>query len=192
MNTACIIIAQIIAIIAFGFTILSTEADNKKDVLLYNGTANCLAIIEYILLGAWAGALSCTLAFLRNLIFKRYEVVPTKVVVIYLISVIIISIPTIDSFISTLPLTNIIAYTIALSRNNIKAIKIVSIYTCFTGAAYNLVNYAFVGILTTSIEAVTSTIGYMKVVKNEKNYLYNQLLKYTTIVVYFFYNFQIY
>ena len=67
MNSA-FIIANILGGFIFILNVLSDAKLTTKKVYIYNGLCNGLSIIQYVLLGAWTGALCCAIAVIRNII----------------------------------------------------------------------------------------------------------------------------
>lgn len=168
MNYTLILLAQIFAILAFALEILTTQAKNKEKVLYYNGLSNLAYIIEYVCLSAWTGALCCVVALIRNYIFKEFKVISSKVLIIFIVLTVLINIPTIDSFMSIFPILNILLVTNSLSQNNLSEIKIIYMITSLLTIGYNIVNYAFVGVITATIEMISSFIGYIRIPNRHK------------------------
>ena len=88
MNSA-FIIANILGGFIFILNVLSNAKLTTKKVYIYNGLCNGLAIIQYVLLGAWTGAICCVIAVLRNIIFALFKKdIPIIYLIVYIVLVI--------------------------------------------------------------------------------------------------------
>src|SRR5574344_1753399 len=82
-----IILAQIIAVIAFILEVLGNTKNKKINILIYHTISNVLFSISYFLLGADAlsAAYLLVLAALRNIVFLYYESKGKQTPIIWLI-----------------------------------------------------------------------------------------------------------
>jgi hypothetical protein len=149
------IAAQVVGVIEFVFNVIGNLKMTTKKILIYNSICSALAILQYCLLGAWAGIACCAAVIIRNIIFSRYKKkIPVSILLLFIAVAIALNIPTIHNVFDALLLANIVAYSIALWTKNVLAIKVVGLATCFTCAAYNYVNGAFAAILSNAVIAI--------------------------------------
>jgi len=164
-----IILAQVVGIIGFYLNINSTLKTTKNKVLLYNGLANIASTIQYLLLGAFNGAICCFIATIRNLVFAKYKNnIPIYVLITYILIVIPLNLIGYDGILSLLPTFNIIIYAIGLYQKNIGTLKIITIIISTTGMIYDICNLAIVGAISQACAMISGTMGYLKY-KKEKN-----------------------
>lgn len=164
-----IIIANIVALFSFIFNIVGTQKNKKNQVLLYNGIANVLSCIQFMLLNAWTGAISCILAAMRNVIFSLFKnKIPLIIFLIYVIIVISLNLPAITSLISIIPVFAIILYGYGLYQNNIAILKIIIIIVNISCLIYDIYNYAFVLALSDSLASSCAIIGFIRYQEKEK------------------------
>ncbi|MCR5223659.1 MAG: YgjV family protein [Bacilli bacterium] len=162
------IIAQVFGVCIFILNIITFSYKETNKVLLFNGLANALSIIQYILLGAYTGALCCTIAVTRNVIFSKFkDKVPVIYLIIYVVLVIIINASFVKSIIDIIPIINIIIFAIALWTKKIKLIKVVGIFTCVDGVFYDFVKKAYTSIINEVIDGVVGVICLLRIKKDE-------------------------
>lgn len=169
MNNIILIIAQVLGVIIlivdiYGMTKLTTEK-----VYLFNALGNGLAVIQYLLLGAWTGALCCLIAVLRNIVFSKYkDKVPLSFLLIYILIVILFNFSLIHSWVDLIPLINIIIYAIALWTKNIINIKVVGFATCIDGVIYDYSKRAYVTIIKELLDGIIAIRCIYLLIKDNK------------------------
>ena len=158
-----IIVANLIALFSFLFNITSTQKNKKGQILLYNGVANVMSCIQFIILGAWTGAISCILAATRNVVFSLFKnKIPLIIFILYVIVVIVLNIPAITSIISIIPVIAIILYGYGLYQNNVGVLKIITVVVNISCLIYDIYNYAFVLAISDSIASISAIIGLIR------------------------------
>lgn len=158
-----IIIAQIMGLLCFVANIFSTQQDTKNKTMIYNRLANCFSGIQYILLGAYNGAISILVAITRDTVFIRYKKkIPLYILIIYIIVAITVNIPCYNGIISLLPIFNIIVYGIAVYQNNVEYLKLAIIFVGISGAIYDAASLAIVGMFSNTFLAISGIIGYIR------------------------------
>ena len=168
MNSA-FIIANILGGFIFILNVLSNAKLTTKKVYIYNGLCNGLAIIQYVLLGAWTGAICCVIAVLRNIIFALFKKdIPIIYLIVYIVLVIGFNIGFINSIIDIVPIINITIYAIALWTKKITNIKIVGIITCVTGIFYDFINGAYITVLNEIVDGIAGIISLRIILKNKR------------------------
>lgn len=158
-----IVVAQIFGAFCFAANILSTQQDTKRKTITYNILSNCFVGIQYILLGAYNGAISILVAIARDTLFMIYKKkLPLYVLIIYIIIAVLVGIPCYNGPISLLPIFNIIAYGIGIYQDDVKYLKIVIIFVGISGAIYDASSLAIVGMTSNAFFAISGIIGYMR------------------------------
>lgn len=163
------IIAQLFGVLGFVFNFLSTQKEEKNQILLYNGLANALSGIQYFFLGAYSGAVSTFIATGRNIVFSRFKKsVPLIILIIYLIIAIMFNIQNVTSVITIIPIINICTYGIAICQNNVKVIKIIVILNSILGLIYDACNLAIASMCSQLFSLIGGIIGYTRSKKIKK------------------------
>lgn len=155
-NIVLVIVAQLFGIITICLSFMSTKSETRKYILFYNSVANFTAGVQYALLGAWSGALCSILALARNLVFKRYEKVPVYVLLSYVLVLVVLNISTIHGFITIVPIINVAITAYALSQDNVVTIKLIGLFTGVSTLAYDIINWAFIGVLSALFSVFSS------------------------------------
>lgn len=167
-----IIIANVIALCSFIFNLTGTQKNKKGQILLFNGIANVMSCIQFILLGAWTGAISCILAATRNVVFSLFKKkIPLLIFIFYVFIVIILNIPAITSLISIIPVAAIILYGYGLYQKDVSVLKIITIIVNVSCLIYNIYNYAFVSAISDSVASISAIIGFIRyycIIKSDK------------------------
>ena len=167
-NAVLVVVAQIFGLITICLSFMSTKSETRNKIFFYNSVANITAAIQYALLGAWSGSLCSILAMCRNFVFKRYDKVPIHILIIYLLILVLFNVPTVHGFISFIPVLNVILYSYALSQDNVVTIKLIGLFTCFTTIGYDIINWAFVGVLSATFEAIVTLFVLSNLYKKYK------------------------
>ena len=169
MNSA-FIIANILGGLIFILNVLSNAKLTTKKVYIYNGLCNGLSIIQYVLLGAWTGALCCVIAVIRNIIFVLFKKdIPVIYLIIYLVIAIGLNIGFINGIVDIIPIINISIYAIALWTKKITNIKIIGIITCITGIIYDFMHGAYITVLNEIVDGIAGFVSLRIITKNNKS-----------------------
>ena len=156
-------IAQIIGTIGLIIVILSFQKNNKENLLKYQIVSTLFFGTQYILLNALSGFFMNTTMCIRNLIFLRYKNrVPKKYLTLIIIIMIFLSLLSYNGPISLLPCIGSIAYTITLAKYSIKATRIANSITCALYIIYNINVLAIAGIISATIELISTIIAIYK------------------------------
>ena len=155
MNVYFFITAQVLGISIFFLNAIGHSKLTTKKVYKYNNICNGLSIIQYCLLGAYSGAVSCFIAVVRNFVFSKFKKkVPFYVLLIYIIIVLIISVNVVKTPFDLIPISNIILYAVGLWTKDIFKIKILGIYTCVSGFIYDFNKKAYASVLNEIVDGV--------------------------------------
>ena len=156
-------LAQLIGIIGLILLILSFQKNNKKNLLKYQIISSLFFAIQYILLKAYSGFFMYITMCIRNIIFSKYEDnVPKKYIIIIVTIMMSLSLLSYNELISLLPCIGSIIYTISLANSNLKTIRIVNTITCILYLIYDIKVLAIAGIISTTIELISTLISLCK------------------------------
>lgn len=142
------IIAQITGIVAVVAFLLSYQQKKRKNIIMLNAASRVLYIIQYILLGAFEGAILDVLGTFssvaaqnknKSFIQKHYKII---VVIIDLV-IFGAGLLTYENFFSLFPIIGVILHTSAFWIDDEKKIRAVSFLGSPFWFVYNLVNCAY-------------------------------------------------
>ena len=92
MNDIFFILAQILAVVAFGLDTLAMQCKKKSGILIMGIASNMTYALEYAFLGAWTGAISLVIGTIRNItyfVFDKKGLKPNIYVLVIFISLLI-------------------------------------------------------------------------------------------------------
>lgn len=165
-----IILAQIFALGGLFLNVMSTQQDEKGKILLYNGLANFTSCIQYILLGAYTGCISCIVASGRNIVFGKYkEKIPIYILLLYYVIAIILNIPAYNGLMSLIPLFNILLFGYGIWQKNVKTTKLIIIIVDSAAIIYDAYNLALVNCISSIISCTSAMLGYYRYSKETTN-----------------------
>lgn len=161
-----VILAQVLALFAILFWVISILLKNKKNILLMQVIANGIYGIEYLLLGAFSAASMNFLSFLRLLVYYFYALLnikmPKWILFVFITLVLLFGIITYDGLISLLPIIITVLYTYAFWQNNLNVARIIYIVAAIIWIYYNYEVGAYVGIIGNILEIITGLISLIK------------------------------
>lgn len=161
-----VILAQVLALFAILFWVISILLKNKKNILLMQVIANGIYGIEYLLLGAFSAASMNFLSFLRLLVYYFYALLnikmPKWILFVFITLVLLFGIITYDGLISLLPIIITVLYTYAFWQNNLNVARIIYIVAAIIWIYYNYEVGAYVGIIGNALEITTGLISLIK------------------------------
>ena len=161
-----VILAQVLALFAILFWVISILLKNKKNILLMQVIANGIYGIEYLLLGAFSAASMNFLSFLRLLVYYFYALLnikmPKWILFVFITLVLLFGIITYDGLISLLPIIITVLYTYAFWQNNLNVARIIYIVAAIIWIYYNYEVGAYVGIIGNALEIITGLISLIK------------------------------
>ena len=161
-----VILAQVLALFAILFWVISILLKNKKNILLMQVIANGIYGIEYLLLGAFSAASMNFLSFLRLLVYYFYTSLnikmPKWILFVFIALVLLFWIITYDGLISLLPIIITVLYTYAFWQNNLNVARIIYIVAAIIWIYYNYEVGAYVGIIGNALEITTGLISLIK------------------------------
>ena len=169
------IFAQLFGILGSISMMLSNWQRSKRKMLLFLVFDNILYFIQYMLLKAYAGAVTNVIGFCRVLVFsnKGKENIKHKNLTLYIILFLylISGILTYNSIIDCLPILATLAYTIFLWQDNIQKIRIGSSIMFLMWMIYDIVVKAYFGAIFECFLLITSIFSIIKLKKTTNDKL---------------------
>ncbi|MBE5820758.1 MAG: YgjV family protein [Clostridiales bacterium] len=167
------IIAQLIGLIIIFLSIIGLQQKKGERFLFYQTIINILYIVQYILLGAITGAVICTIAMIRCIIFWKYKKENKKTPVCFLIIFILLSILsgiiTSNNIFDYILTIGTIVFTYALWQDNMKIMRVGSLISVITYMIYNLIFKAYTAMILDGIDFFNLMIAiYNNDIKNIK------------------------
>lgn len=160
------IIAQLIGLIIVILSLIGFQQKNGEKFLFYQIIISILYVLQYLLLGAITGAVICTIAIIRCIVFWKYKKENKKTPIYYLIIFILLSIlssiitsTSIFDYILTL---GTIIFTYALWQDNMKIMRAGSIICVLSYIVYNLIFKAYTAIILDAIDFFNLSIAIYK------------------------------
>ena len=162
-----IILAQIVGIAAVIAYLLSYQFEKRRNIVLVNATANVLYVLQYIMLGAFEGAvldtLSAVSAFVANARDSRFvsRYIKIKVAVLN-IAMVISGLVLYKNIFSLFPLAGAILQTNALWMSDEKKIRLVSFLGAPFWLVYNTVSQAYGSALGSLLSLISIGIAILR------------------------------
>lgn len=166
MNDIFFILAQILAVVAFGLDTLAMQCKKKSGILIMGIASNMTNVLEYAFLGAWTGAISLAIGIVRNItyfIFDKKGLKPNKIVLMIFIFLLIgAGIYTWENTTSLFAMIAIILWTVVSWQDNTKWMRMTEIIIGVMLIIYNIFVGAYIGCVTEFIVLSSATIGMFR------------------------------
>ena len=159
MNNISFYLAQVIGLIGLIILLISFQKNSRKALLNYQIVSSLLFSVQYIILGAMSGFVMNIMMCLRNLIFSKFDNVPRKYITIVIIIMLVLSVFSYEGSISLLPCIGSIIYTISLAKSNITITRVTNVFTCILYIIYDIKFLAIAGLISASIELLSTLIA---------------------------------
>ena len=142
------IIANVIGIAAVLLFVLSYQFKTRRGIILFNAGSRILYVLQYVLLGAFEGAILDIVALLVTVVSQKKEwgwlkKHPKLTIIAANLFVVGIGLVFYQNVFSLLPIAGVLFETGALWLNKEKAIRIVSFFGAPCWLAYNLIFSAY-------------------------------------------------
>lgn len=164
MNT--IILAQVFGLLGALSMLLSSWQKTRKKALSFLVLDCIFYCLQYILLGAFSGALANIVGLIRTLVFRRkndHKILQTKSVLYIIIVIYILTgILTYDGINSIFPIVTSILYSITLWQDDIRKIRIGNAVMIFGWFIYNITVGAYLGAVIEGILLISSLMAIIK------------------------------
>ena len=148
----------ILSIIAFQFK-------KHKHIVLLKLSSELTFSIQYILLGAWTGAVLDFISVIRNFLFYRFVkkgISTTPVILVFGAFVIATGFFTFDGIISLLPIGSKLLTTVSYGMKKEKWLRLITLPSCVLWIIYNLFVGSYAGALTDGITLASILIAIYK------------------------------
>ena len=157
------IISQVFGFLALLFLYFSFNKNNKHTLLLNHSMSNLMFALSFLFLGAYTGFFSFLMASFRNLIFNKYNEVPSYIVILVIVVMVFLSLLSYNGLYSLLPVIGIIIYTYSLGKKNkkknLKEMRFAELTASILCVIYDYIVKAYTGLLTNFVEAVIVLIA---------------------------------
>lgn len=170
-------IATIVGLLAVVMFVLSYQLKSRRGIIAMNAGSRILYVLQYILLGAFEGALLDITAFLVSLLcaksqsgfIKRHF---TLTVVLANLAIVAVGLSVYQNVFSLLPIFGVIFETLALWLKDERRIRIFSLLGAPFWLAYNLICLAYasaVGNVFTIVSILVAIVRYDILKQSKKN-----------------------
>ena len=163
-----LILGNVVGTIAVILFVMSYQLKNRRSIIVCNAASRVFYVIQYLMLGAFEGALLDVTAFLvsmlcylRNTKFIKKHLMLT--IILSDIGIIGIGMLTYRNVFSLLPILGVIFETLALWMKNERNIRIVSFVAAPFWLVYNLLSLAYgsaAGNVITIVSLIVAMIRY--------------------------------
>ena len=174
------IIPQIVGLVAVATFLLSYQQKKRKNIIILNTLSRCLYILQYILLGAFSGAVLDVLGAISSVVASKKHTgfikKHTKLVLIIINSIIVISGGIISLVnknpLDLLPVAGVLLHTGAFWISSEKIIRRVSLLGSPFWFVYNFLNKAYgsaIGDILTITSIIIAMIKYKHIDDEKEN-----------------------
>ena len=169
------ILATIFGLLAVVLFVLSYQLKSRRNIILANAGSRVLYVAQYILLGAFEGALLDIVAFFVSLFYKARDKAfmkkhPALILIATNAVILGLGMLTYQNIFSLLPILGVIFETLGLWLKNEKHIRLVSFFGAPFWLAYNILCRAYgssIGNVITMISILVAIVRY-DILKKEK------------------------
>jgi len=159
------ILEQAFGIFALICTVVSMQLKKKRPLMLFQTASEAFAVAQYLVKGAFTGSLMTVVAFVRDIIFTKYDKKRAPLwilLVIYAVMTVLVVISW-SGPLSLLPYVGSLIFAWSLWYGDVKWIRLGDavgnspylIYTLLTG------NYAL--FLMTLLEVISAAVGFIRI-----------------------------
>ncbi len=136
------LLAQILSLLAMLINIIAVQLKTKKQILLVIVLSNILFVISYILLGAYIGAITCTITaieiIINTLLEDKGKKTPKILVGVYFAISIIIGITSFNRVIDVLPILASLLFIPTLIQSKEKHVRLLILGNLISWMTYDL------------------------------------------------------
>lgn len=171
------IIAQIFGIIGLIIIVFSFQAKTNRNFFLMQGIGSFMFFINFIMIGAYAGALFNLTNLVRGLLFSKEDKKPSKLIITVLLytlcmvfSLFFIWGDWFGVFISLLPYIALVIMSVLMWLGNATHIKIFQFFIMSPSwIVHNIFNFSLGGIICESLNMVSVVVAFARYRKYNKN-----------------------
>ena len=161
------ILANIIGLLAVIMFVVSYQLKSRRSIIFFNAGSRILYIAQYILLGAFEGALLDMIAFLISLVYRAKD---TRLIKNHLTLTLIASnlfivglgMTTYKNVYSLLPIIGVIFETLGLWLSKEKHIRLVSLLGAPPWLIYNFISGAYGSVIGNVITLVSIAVAIVR------------------------------
>ena len=154
------IIIQLIGFFGLALSIVAFQFKKHQHIVLLKMSSELVFSIQYILLGAWTGAVLDFISVIRNFLFYKLvkkNISTTPVIIVFGIFVIATGFTTYDGWMSLLPIGSKLLTTVSYGMKNEKWLRIITLPSCILWIIYNLT----VGSIAAALSDATALISVL-------------------------------
>ena len=164
------VIATIVGVLAVAIFLLSYQQKKRKNIIIWNVVSRCLYVVQYLLLGAYSGAVLDVIGAGVSVVAEKKDhprlARHIKVVVLACNLVIVgVGLLLYENIFSRLPIAGVLLHTGAFWLRDERIIRRISLLGSPFWFAYNLVSRAYgscIGDLLTMVSIVVAMVKYRK------------------------------
>ena len=160
-------IAAVVGIFAVVMFVLSYQLKSRRGIIAMNAGSRILYVLQYILLGAFEGALMDVTAFLVSLLCAKSQSGFIKkhftlTVILANIAIVAVGLSVYQNIFSLLPIFGVIFETLGLWLKDERRIRIVSLLGAPFWLAYNLICLAYASALGNAFTIVSILVAIVR------------------------------
>ena len=159
------LIAQIIGFVGLAVSILAFQFKKHRAIVTTKSISELIFSIQYMLLGAWSGAILDFISVIRNLLYSHLvqkNRSTTPVIVVFGIFVVATGFIAFDGWVSLLPVVSKLLTTISYGMKNEKWLRLITLPSCIFWILYNIYVGVIAGVLVDSLALISLLIAIYK------------------------------
>lgn len=163
--------AQVLALLICGLSSISYLSKRKTAYLAEQFLVNVLYGVQYLLLGAFSGAVSNAISLTKYVVFyfnaKAGKKNPTWQVVLFCLLSIVLGLLAFDGWFSLIPLVTSVIFTVAIWQDNPIILRGIVIVCCSLWIVYNLSVRAYVSAAYSVVELAFAAVTMSKLLRKK-------------------------
>lgn len=159
------IITQIIGFVAFALAVLTFQSNKHKSITLTKCASDALFVVQFIMLGAYTGAMMNGIGCVRNIVYSILVEKKKNVriaVIVFSIIVVISGIATWNGPISLLAIFGKLLSTLSYAFKNPRNVRRMTIPVCIVWGIYDSICGSWAGVLTEIFTLTSIAIAYIR------------------------------
>ena len=158
--------ANFLGLLAVALFVASYQIKSRKKLIIVNAASRILYVAQYVLLGAYEGALLDIVAFFISLLYHNRNKIPKRYFVLVVIAsnaaIIGVGLLTYQNIFSLLPILGVIFETLALWFNRERHIRIFSLAGAPFWLAYNVYSTAYGSAIGNVITLISISVAILR------------------------------
>lgn len=159
------IIIQAIGFVGFLLAVLTFQSNKHKNITLLKCASDAVFVVQFILLGAYTGAIMNGIGCVRNIAYARLverKKDVKKAVVIFSVIIIAMGILTWNGPVSLLAIAGKLLSTLSYAFKNPKTVRRLTVPVCVVWAVYDLICSSYAGVLTEIFTLGSVAVAYFR------------------------------